>query len=298
MHIIMGATGRVGSAVVAELLENEQAVKGVTRDEYRAKALRDKGAVPVIADAQNVRALAEGFKRGHTLFAITPETGKDENVIEEGKSLLNCYHQAIVNSDIKAVVGLSSIGAQHEKGTGNLQISHLLENTFNDLAIQKVFIRPAYYYSNWINYLEVAKSTGVLPSFFPPDFELAMVAPEDVGKFAAQVLTDLPDENTIYELEGPRMYTPQAVAHVLSAVLDRDVKVQQIERAEWENVLRDAGFSPDGVKNFVEMTQAVLDGKTRPEQKGTIKIKADTTLEDYFEKLVKNKREKISQVTR
>lgn len=36
VHIIMGATGRVGSAVVSRLLEKEQSVKGITRNADKA----------------------------------------------------------------------------------------------------------------------------------------------------------------------------------------------------------------------------------------------------------------------
>jgi uncharacterized protein YbjT (DUF2867 family) len=288
MHIIMGATGRVGSAVISALVEREEAVKGITRDEYRARKLRAMGAVPVVADVQNASALADGFKRGHTLFAITPETGKEEDVIEEGKSVIECYHDALRRSEIQAIVGLSSIGAQHEKGTGNLQVSYMLEHGFNDLAIKKVFIRPAYYFSNWMMYMPTAKSTGVLPSFFPADFSIAMVAPDDVGKFAAEVLTCIPAKNTIYEIEGPQEYTPADVARAFSKALDRQVKVQEIARDQWEGVLKEAGFSSDGVRNFVEMTQAVLDGKARGTS-NTHKVKGEMTLEQYVEKELKLK---------
>jgi uncharacterized protein YbjT (DUF2867 family) len=85
MYIIMGATGRVGSAVVSHLLENGQPVKGITRNKDKAPYLEEKGSAVAVADAKNMESLVEAFTGGDTLFVITPETGEEKEVIQEGK---------------------------------------------------------------------------------------------------------------------------------------------------------------------------------------------------------------------
>ncbi|WP_295122922.1 hypothetical protein [uncultured Chitinophaga sp.] len=43
--------------------------------------------------------------------------------------------------------------------------------------------------------------------------------------------------------------------------------------------MQEYGFSRDDVKNFVEMTVAVIDGKTQPDPQGVTQVKGVITLE-------------------
>jgi uncharacterized protein YbjT (DUF2867 family) len=282
MYIIMGATGRVGSAVVSHLLENGQPVKGITRNKDKASELKGKGADVAIADAKDMESLVDAFRGGDILFIITPETGEEENVIEEGRLLLENYRNAMERSGIRKVVAISSVGAQHKKGTGNLQISYMLEHAFRDLSVKQTFIRPAYYFSNWMPYFAAAKDSGTLPSFFPPDLLIPMVSPEDVGRLAAEILLSAADKNNIYELEGPKAYSAADVANVFSEELGKTVRVEHIERRQWERTLKEEGMPADGIKNFIEMTEAVIDGRATPEGEGTVPVKGTTTLQQYI----------------
>ncbi|MET7258625.1 NmrA family NAD(P)-binding protein [Dyadobacter fermentans] len=287
-HIILGASGRVGSAVVDRLLELGAPVKGVVRNEGKADALKSRGVDTSIADAHNLPALKAALRDGETLFALTPETGREKNVLGDTNDILTNYRAALVADGIKKVVGLSSMGAQHREGTGNLVMSYMLEHAFDGIGVSRVFIRPAYYFSNWLNYLEPAEKNGVLPTFFPVDLKIPMICPADVGRFAAEVLTNGDSDMTIYELYGPRSYSSSDVAKAFGDVLGREVKAQQIPRKDWDKTLDSIGFSADGVRNFVEMTEAVISGKSMPDGKGTVRAQADTTLESYLEEAVKN----------
>lgn len=286
-HIILGASGRVGSAVVERLLELDEPVKGVVRNEEKAEALTSRGADTAIADAHNLSALKSALRDGETLFALTPETGKEENVLGDTNDILTNYSAALAAGGIQKVVGLSSMGAQHREGTGNLVMSYMLEHAFEGIDVSRVCIRPAYYFSNWLGYLESAEESGVLPTFFPVDLKIPMICPTDVGHFAAEVLADGDSDMTIYELYGPKGYSSSDVAKAFSEVLNKEIKAQQIPRKDWEKTLGSIGFSADGTRNFVEMTEAVINGKSRPDGNGTIRAQGHTTLEEYLEEVVR-----------
>lgn len=239
-----------------------------------------------VADAHNQASLTEAFKEGNSLFVITPETGQEKDLIADAKSMLQTYKKALKNSPIRMVVGISSFGAQHEKGTGSIQVSYLLEHAFTELPVQQIFIRPTYYFKNWMAYLPVVQEQGVLPSFFPPDFEMSMVSPQDVGKLAAQILADPPVNNRIYELKGPQVYSVADVARCFANELKKEVQVQQIPRNEWEQTMKKEGLSPSATANFIEMTEAVLEGRTKPEGGSTIAAKGTTTLEEYIHEAI------------
>lgn len=264
MHIVLGASGQIGSLLVDNLLAQGQPVRAVVRNREKAKAIKQKGAEPFIADYSDGQALTQAFKGGSTVFLLTPENPQCEDLINESQALIRNYREAIISSGARKIVALSSMGAQHESGTGNLIVSHRLEHAFADLNIEQIFIRPAYYYSNWLCYIELIKQHGILPTLFPPALEVSMVAPPDVAQFIADVMTSKKPQAKIYEVTGPA-YSSLDIAKLFETVLGREVHVQQILPADWEKSLLQAGFSKDGAKNLSLMTKAVIDGKTNHE---------------------------------
>jgi uncharacterized protein YbjT (DUF2867 family) len=287
MYVILGASGQVGSAIVDHLLAKKLAVKAVIHNPEKASAIKAKGAEVAIADAMDLNSLIEAFKEGDTLFALTPETFKNEDVLGETKTILENYNQAIKTSGIKKLVGLSSIGAQYSKGTGNLLMSYMLEHSFQDMDIPQVFIRPAYYYSNWLAQLPEVKKSGILPTFYPIDLTLPMISPMDVASFVAEVLVK-DNESKIYEIVGPEKLSSDDVANAFAEAMDKTVKAKQIPRKEWDATLQKIGFSTDARKNFIEMTESTINGNTDPENNGTTVVKLKTRISEYIENALRD----------
>jgi uncharacterized protein YbjT (DUF2867 family) len=287
MYVILGASGQVGSAIVDHLLAKKLTVKAVIHNPEKASEIKSKGAEVAIADAMDLDSLIEAFKGGDTLFAITPETFKNEDVLGETKTMLENYKQAIKASGIKKIVGLSSIGAQYSEGTGNLLMSYMLEHAFTDLTIPQTFVRPAYYYSNWLAQLPEVKKSGILPTFYPTDLALPMASPMDVASFVAEVLVK-DNESKIYEIVGPEKLSSDDVAVAFGEVLGKTVKAKQIPREEWDPTLQKIDFSPDARKNFIDMIQTVVDGRTDPENSGTTLVKLKTRISEYFENALRD----------
>lgn len=71
--------------------------------------------------------LKKAFRGGTAVFLLTPENPESNNYIKETQMILKNYREAILSAGINKIVGLSSMGAQHESGTGNLLAAHLLE---------------------------------------------------------------------------------------------------------------------------------------------------------------------------
>lgn len=290
MNIILGASGQVGSALAKKLIEKDEPVRAVIRDKQKTGDLESKGIEVRIADYFDEEALTNAVQGGDLIFLLTPETEKSEDVLGDTKTLLRNYRSAIESSQIKKVVGLSSIGAQHAGGTGNLQMSYMLEHTFDEMFVQQIFVRPAYYYSNWLGYLSTVRNEGVLPTFFPPDLKIPMAPPIDVAKYIADIITGDTEKSQIYELTGPEAYSSVDVAHVLGEILDCKVEAQQIPKNRWEETLQQIDFTEDVTKNLIKMTEAVIDGRARPERQGTNLVELPTTLKQYLRENLKPNR--------
>lgn len=282
MNIIVGATGRVGSHVIQRLRQEGHATRAVIRS---ANKLIDQSTEYRVADLFDAEQLIDAFQGGTTAFLMTPENPASKNVLEDTRRIVDHYKKAIQASGIKKVVSLSCIGAHLEGDTGNILMSRILEQELEPLDVAKVFIRPSYYFSNWIGYWEMVNQHGILPSFFPEDLKLDMHSPEDLAAFIAQVIArPVSSDKEIYELVGPEKYNARDVAKAFSLLLNKDVGVQPVPPGEWKKTLLAAGFTADAADHLSAMTQAVVDGRAVPEWPEKV-VKLQTPLEKYLEEI-------------
>src|SRR5690606_25024595 len=262
-----------------ELKKRHFPVRAVVRNPDK---LADKTIETRTADLFNANQLTEAFEGGTTVCVMTPENPASTNIIEDTKRIVENYKKAIRATGIKKVVALSCVGAHLDENTGNILLSRMLEQALATLDIERVFIRPSYYFSNWLGYLETVEQYGVLPTFFPEDLKIEMHSPVDLANFITNIMTDTSSNGKeIYELTGPQKYSSIDVANTLSTLLNKNVAVQSIPQGKWKKTLLSVGFTDNAATNLLDMTQAVIDNKTIPEQPNDA-IKLPTTLEAYL----------------
>lgn len=282
MIIVLGATGQIGSGVLQELSKYEELLVGVTR---RTVECSDrKGYSMRRADLFDCSALKSVLKDGRTVLLMTPENPSSTDPISDAEKIIENYREAIKGSDIERIVGLSSIGAQFNTGTGNLVISNMLENAFADLSIEQIFVRPAYFFSNWLGFVNTARKTGVLYTFFPVDLKIHMVAPRDVARFIGRLIIQGDFNKRIYELTSSHSYSALDVAEILSIQWSRDIRTEQILPEYWLDTLLRAGFTEKAANGLADMTKAVIEGKVYPESQEHEREILSTTLVEYFSK--------------
>ncbi len=283
MNVIIGATGQVGSHLTNHLKSRGVDVRAVVRNPEK---LPDKTIETRTADLFKVEELKKAFEGGTNVFVLTPENPTSQDIIEDTKRIVANYKEAIQATGIRRVIALSCVGAHIDSNTGNVLMSRILEQSLDDLEIEKVFIRPSYYYSNWLGYVDTMEQYGVLPTFFPEDLEIEMNSPVDLAEFIAKIMIDTSSEKKrIYELTGQK-YSSLDVAATFSRLLSREIYLQTIAKDKWIETLVSAGFTENTAANLSDMTQAVIDNKTAPEYPEDA-IKLPTILGEYLEDQLK-----------
>ncbi|MDL2259160.1 NAD(P)H-binding protein [Eubacteriales bacterium OttesenSCG-928-K08] len=261
MNIILGAGGQVGSRVAALLESKGKPVRRVFHHAPQQLTAKAQHSEDVVADYFDEESLKKAFDGADTALLLTPESMTSKDMLADARRVLANYVAALKNSGIRRVVGLSSCGAQQTPGAGTLQLYALLEETLHSLDIETCIVRPAYYYSNWMMYMDTARKDSILPAFFPPDHAIAMIAPQDVAAFIADVLDDGMTRQ-MAEITGPTAYTASDIARCMGDMLGKDVVAIQIPREEWLPGLLQAGFSQSSAEHLLGMTQAVIDNRT------------------------------------
>jgi uncharacterized protein YbjT (DUF2867 family) len=279
MHIIIGGTGHVGSATARALLRRGEPVTVVTRNAGHAADLRNAGAQVAVADVRDVAALRSILRTGTTALLLNPPAAPftDTDAVERANAA--AIVDAVAGSGLRKAVAVSTFGARPGEPCGDLTVLFEFEEKLRAQAIPVAVNRGAYYMSNWANMLDTVRHRGKLPSFFPADAAIPMVAPGDLGEAAAGRLMEPADQADIRYIEGPRRYTPRDVADAFAHALDRPVDVEVIPRHAWEQTFRQLGFSAEAARSYACMTGTVLDEQDRwPDTP----VRGPTTLEDFI----------------
>lgn len=260
MYVIMGGTGRVGSATAAALLARGEQVTIVTRDANRAGAWLTEGAEIVEANVNEVASLRAAFRRGSRAFLLNPnaDTSADTDAVER-RTVANML-SALDGSGLEKVVAASTGGAQPGDRIGDVNVLWELEEGLRRQPIPAAINRGAYYMSNWDGQLDAVRQTGTLQTMYPADLLIPMVAPLDLGEIAAQRPVSTPDDTGIRYVGGPRRYSSADVAKAFSQALGAPVSVDVIPRDEWEEAFQGLGFSEAAADSYARMTAVSLDG--------------------------------------
>ncbi|RYC66602.1 NmrA family NAD(P)-binding protein [Spirosoma sordidisoli] len=283
MHILLGGTGHVGSAVARTLLEHNQPLTIISRDPKKAVHWKDQGVTVAIADVHDTEALRAIFQTGTRLFLLNPPAAPSTDTVAQERQSLSSILTALDKSGIKKVVALSTYGAQPGEGVGDMGVLYEMEQQLASKKLSTTIIRAAYYMSNWDMSLPTAQQEGLVRTLYPVDLPLPMVSPDDIGQFAARLMMEPQDTTGLYYLEGPTRYSSADVAAAFAQVLNRSVVAQAIGRAQWVPALTGLGFSGPAAAAMAAMTDITLNQDyERPEAP----VRGHTTLQAYIQQLV------------
>lgn len=294
MHIILGGTGHVGSALVKYLVNAGEPVTVVTHDPKKTgsigKAQHDvpQDAKVALADVRDVLALREVFQQGTRLFLLNPSAAPATDTDAEESSTVKSIMQALEGTRFEKIVAESTYGAQPVKRAGDLGILYDLEKALEAQPVPFSVIRAAYYMSNWDAALKTAQDEGVIDSMYPADFKLPMVAPQDLGECAARLMTEPVGKTGLVYVEGPEQYSPGDVAAAFAEALHKPVSVRVAPREKWEEAFKAMGFSTAAARSYAAMTGLTLDQHydVVPEAP----VRGRTSLRAYVQALVNGQR--------
>lgn len=260
MFIVMGATGHVGSVVADALLTKGEAVAVLTRDPGQAGPWEAKGARVIKADADDADSLRQAFQQGRRAFLLNPpaDPSGDTDTVElrTGASIV----AALEGSGLEKVMAASTYGARPGERIGDLTTLWAFEEALRAQPIPTAINRGAYYMTNWLGLADVVRQSGKLPSMFPADTVMPMVAPQDLGEAAVTRLLSPVEDTAVRYVEGPARYTPKDVADAFATALERQVAVEAAPRDQWEAIYKRLGFSDEAARSYVAMTGASFDG--------------------------------------
>ena len=280
MYVITGATGNTGSIAAETLLAAGKRVRVVVRNAAKAKPLADRGAEVFEADLADEPALARAFEGAEGVFVLSPPDMTLDDFLGERKKLTDRLARVAKAAGVGHVVFLSSVGAQHEAGTGMIRSCYAGEQALRATGLPVTFVRAAYFMDNWAAVLHPVQTDGVLPTFIAAAQAIPMIASRDIGKTVGRALLDGPRGTRIIELSGPVEVTPKDVAAAFAKSIGRDVNVVEPPLDAVVPTFTSFGISQNVAGLFRELYEGIANGKVAFEGGSAERVRGTTTIED------------------
>ncbi|CAG4891370.1 NmrA family NAD(P)-binding protein [Paraburkholderia saeva] len=241
MFAITGITGQVGGAVARQLLARQHDVRAVVRDAKKSATWAEAGCEVALAAMDEAQALARAFAGTEGVFILLPPNFDPSPGFPESRRMIATLRDALEAAQPRKVVCLSTIGAQATQ-PNLLQQLQIMEQELGTLSMPVALLRAAWFIENAAWDVEPVSTTGIMPSFLQPlERAVPMVATADIGRVAAQLLSETWTGCRVVELEGPRRLSPNDLAAAFGRLLGRDVRAQTVPRDTWESLFRAQG---------------------------------------------------------
>ena len=284
MYAITGITGKVGGALGNALLAKGQQVRAVLRNPSKADAWAARGCEIALAGMEQKDELKTAFEGAEGVFILPPSEFDPAPGYPEARRVIDAITAALSLAKPKKILCLSTIGADAPHDNLLTQRT-LMEKAIAAAGLPVAFLRPAWFMENALWDVASARDEGVLHSFLQPvDRPFPMIATQDVGNVAADLLVDDWSGTRIVELEGPARISPNDLAQAFASALGRPVRVEIVPRETWETL-----FLAQGMKNptpRIRMLDGFNEGWIEFSDRGSSAVKGRTTLAEVVTQLV------------
>ena len=247
MILITGATGHIGSELIAALLPAQAGhIRVLTRN---PDAVFPDGTQKVVADLGD-SDLAPVLDGVHAVFLLTDGL----NIAAHDHRLIAAAQQA----GVERIVKLSVRSVGHD-ATDPITTWHRAgEEAIRDSGIGWTFLRPTALMSNALNWAPMIATDQVVHAPFAAG-RAAVVDPADIAAVAAASLTDDGHNHRVYELTGPEPLSPTDQVAILSQVLDRDLRYAETDPADTLAQMVSYGMPEELAHAIIEMFRSTLE---------------------------------------
>lgn len=288
MFVIFGASGNVGRATVAALVQAGKPVRAVVHDRVRGEPFASLGCDVAVCDLTDSGAITDALQGAHAVQMLCPVPRGDAKPAETMRRAIGAVEKALRAQPPDVLLALSDYGAELQHGTGITVLFHELEQRWGGIAARSIVLRSAEHMHNWARVIPRALEAGTLPSFHQPlSKRFPTVAARDVGRVAAELLLDESEQPLrVVSVESEHRVDASEVAQTLSRASGRQIDALAVPREAWERTLLHAGLSAAHAALIVELYDAHNAGLIDVEAGATERRFGSTSLAEVFGEMV------------
>ncbi len=289
MIIITSPTGRIGHQVLENVLQSGEAVRIIARDPSRIPANTRERVEVVQGSHGDAEVVNRAFAGADAVFWLAPPAPHTPSLEAAYVDFTRPACDAIQSQGVKRVVGVSNLGrgsalaGQAGIVTASLAMDDLLAGTganFRALAL------PGFI-DNLLRQVDSIKHQGMFFAPFDGDKAVPTCATRDIAATAAKLLLDSSWSGQGHvAVLGPEDLSSNDMAQIMSEVLDKPVRYQQIPFDALKARLLESGMSQAFAEGYVEMMVAKNNGLDNAEPR-TPENTTPTSFRQWCEEVLK-----------
>lgn len=275
--IITGSLGNISKPLTETLVAQGHDVTVISSDHNKYAAIAALGATPAIGSVTDANFLTSTFQGADAVYAMIPLSITEPDLGEYTHRVAQNYAQAIKQAGTKRVVVLSGWAADLVKAEN-------VEHLFDELNASVTIMRPAAFYTNFYQSMDLIKGkgfigkfltlhysglwalltgkTGLLMGNYGGDDRIVFVSPRDIADAVAEELLSTPKEKTIRYIGSEEMTCNEAASIIGNAIGKPWLKWVLLSDKEMLQGLKMAKLPEKLAETLVEMQAAMHSGKT------------------------------------
>lgn len=261
MIVVTTPTGNIGRQVLAGLLEQGETVRVIVRDASKLPA-ETRGRVEVVEGSHDdLGVVTQAFKGADAVFWLVPTSMQATDMTAAYVGFTEPACKAFKSQGVKQVVGISALGRGWPKPTGLVSASLAMDDLIASTGVSYRALTMPSFMENLLTQAAPLKSQGMFFSPLVGDRKFPACATRDIASSAVRLLLDRSWSGVDHlAVLGPEDLSFNDMAQILSEVLEKPVRFQQIPMEAFKSRLAGFGASEAVGQAYIEMMTAKNEG--------------------------------------
>jgi uncharacterized protein YbjT (DUF2867 family) len=257
MIVVTTPTGQICQQVLDNIFDSTEAVRVIVRDPSRLSPRVRERVEVVQGSHDDIAVITKAFKDADSVLWLVPPNPQSENPMNYYLNFTQPACEAIKSQGVKRVIGVSSLG--HDFGTpaGLLTPAFAMDDLIENTGVNYRALRMPFFMENLLHQVNAIKSQGMFFMANSGNHKLATCATRDIADGAAKLLLDNSwNGQGSVSVVGPDDLSPNDMARIISQVLERPIRYQQIPSMEYKTTMMQYGMSEAWAQGLIDMAAA------------------------------------------
>lgn len=255
---VLGATGTLGTPLMAALHRDATPVRALAHRPEAADGLRDTNVDVIVGDIHNPADIAKFLDGISTLFLLTPparnQTEVQNNIID-----------AAVAAKLDSVVKLSVYTAADDALCAFSRLHQANDRYIAQSGLPYTILHPhTFMQSMALQFAAGIRATGMISAAVRPEATLTMVDVRDVAEVAAAILTKGVHNGETILITGPEELSYPDCAKLIGNAIGKNVGYEQLPFHQVQEYFIDAGMDEWFAEAVVALHRMYDTGQLNP----------------------------------
>jgi uncharacterized protein YbjT (DUF2867 family) len=289
MIVVTTPTGNIGQQLLENILDSGEPIRVIARDPSRLLEKTRKRVEVVQGSHGNINVVNQAFSGADSVFWVVPPQPQSESVEAAYVGFARPACDAFRSQGVGRVVGVSALGRglAVARNAGLVTASLAMDDLIASTGVSYRALTMPSFMDNILRQIEPIKSRGMFFSPISGDRKLPTCATRDIAAVAAKLLLDPSwSGQTSVPVLGPEDLSFNDMAQIMSEVLGKPVRFQQISFETFKARLIEQGVSEAMAQGVVDMMAAVNEGLNNAEPR-TPQSTSPTSFRQWCEEVLK-----------